>query len=108
MDRPRWKALSLFQQVRYEFRNLSSGLKKPKTCIRIRSYAVTSTTSSVIYFGGSTEQGRIDRVAEFKNFEWTLLGNLVGPRCGHRSIKMRDMIYLFDGDVETYEFFNLS
>ena len=50
----------------------------------------------MIYFGGYTaEEDSIDRVAEFKNFHWTLLGNLAGPRRDHRSIKMADKIYVF-------------
>ena len=63
------------------------------------SYAVTSTTSSVIYFGGwEPEEGRIDRVAEFKNFGWNLLGNLASPRNDHHSIKMKNKFYLFGGE----------
>ena len=68
------------------------------------NYAVTSTANSVIYFGGFTydnNKSYTDRVAEFKNLEWTLLGNLAGPRksgtgqIGHRSIKMGTKIYVF-------------
>ena len=79
--------------------NSSFGLK---TYIRISNYAVTSTRNSVIYFGGyTTEEGPIDRVAEFKNFEWTLLGNLASRRTGHRSIKMGNKIYIFGGEDVT-------
>jgi len=51
----------------------------------------------VIYFGGVSEEGPTDRVAEFKSLEWNLLGNLAGPRRDHRSIKMGNRIYLFGG-----------
>ena len=62
-------------------------------------YAVTSTPSSVIYFGGwdGDEFEETDRVVEYKNLEWTLLGNLASPRYGHRSIKMDKKIYIFGG-----------
>ena len=69
-----------------------------KACFRIGRYAVTSTPSRVVYFGGSDEWGNIsDRVVEYQNLKWTLLGNLAGPRAGHRSIKMANKVYLFDG-----------
>ena len=67
-----------------------------KTYFRIIDYAVTSTPSSVIYFGGRT-----DRVVEYKNLKWTLLGNLASPRYGHRSIKMNNKIYIFGGRETT-------
>ena len=68
----------------------------------------------MIFFGGISEEGSTDRVAEFKNLEWNLLGNLAGPRnlavgfdfspnglilprMDHRSIKMGNKIYLFGG-----------
>ena len=57
---------------------------------------MTATPSSVIYFGGRDE-GETDRVVEYKNLKWTLLGNLASPRDGHRSIQMDDKIYLFGG-----------
>ena len=70
-----------------------------KTYFRIDEYAVTSTPSSVIYFGGYDlyERAETDRVVEYKNLEWTLLGNLASPRRGHRSIKLENKIYLFGG-----------
>ena len=74
-----------------------------KTYFRISSYAVTSTPSSVIYFGGyedqtiSSNNDVTDRVVEYKNLKWTLLGNLASPRHGHRSIKMNNKIYIFGG-----------
>ena len=46
-----------------------------------------------------------DKVVEYKNLKWTLIGNLAGPRDGHRSIKMKNKIYLFGGFETTYEFF---
>ena len=69
-----------------------------KTCFRIYDYAVTSTTSSVIYFGGSLSNGEsTDNVVEYKNLKWTLIGNLAHPRYAHRSIKMDNKIYFFGG-----------
>ena len=39
---------------------------------------MTSTPSSVIYFGGYDFRGHeTDRVVEYKNLEKTLLGNLI-------------------------------
>ena len=63
---------------------------------------------SVIYFGGRSrithpifhdvsETVTSDKVVEYKNLKWTLIGNLAGPRDGHRSIKMNNKIYLFGG-----------
>ena len=74
-----------------------------KTHFRIYFYAVTATPSSVIYFGGYDDgEGEVsDRVAEYKNLKWTLLGNLASPRFGHRSIKMDNKIYIFGGDETT-------
>ena len=70
-----------------------------KTYFRIYYYAVTSTPSSVIYFGGYNDYDgeSFDKVAEYKNLKWNLLGNLASPRDGHRSIKMNNQIYLFGG-----------
>ena len=59
----------------------------------------------MIYFGGVSEEGPTDRVAEFKSLEWNLLGNLAGPRRDHRSIKMGNKIYIFGGLDITYDFF---
>ena len=78
----------------------------------IAGYAVASTRNSVIYFGGySSEEGVVDRVAEFKNLQWNLLGHLAGPRYFHHSIKMRNQIYLFPGlgawKISKYKFFIL-
>ena len=69
------------------------------TFFRIYYYAVTATPSSVIYFGGydNDENEESDRVVEYKNLKWTLLGNLASPRYGHRSFKMDKKIYLFGG-----------
>ena len=70
-------------------------------------YAVTSTPSSVIYFGGYDldEDEETDRVVEYKNLKWTLLGNLASPREYHRSIKMDNKIYIFGGVRTTLDFF---
>ena len=66
-------------------------------------YAVTSTSSSVIYFGGfdGDKVEETDRVVEYKNLEWTLLGDLASPRRSHCSIKMENKIYLFGGAFTT-------
>ena len=74
-----------------------------KTYFRIHLYAVTSTPSSVIYFGGldQDEFEATDKVVEYKNLKWTLLGNLASRRRGHRSIKMDNKIYIFGGDGRT-------
>ena len=72
-------------------------VRDDKTYFRILNYAVTSTPSSVIYFGGSIESKETDRVVEYKNLKWTLLGNLASPRSGHASIKMDNKIYIFGG-----------
>ena len=70
-----------------------------KTYFRIYDYDVASTTSSVIYFGGydSEEWKSTDKVVEYQNLKWTLIGNLASPRSRHRSIKMENKIYLFGG-----------
>ena len=72
-----------------------------KNVFRISDYAVASTPTSVIYFGGYDDEGPTDKVVEYQNLRWTLLGNLAGPRCGHRSIKMANKIYLFGGSGST-------
>ena len=53
----------------------------------------------MIYFGGYSidSQGPTDRVAEFKNLKWSLLGNLASPRRNHKSIEMGGKIYIFGG-----------
>ena len=68
-----------------------------KTYFRIESYTVTSTPSSVIYFGGYWS----DKVVQFQNMKWTELGNLASQRFGHHSIKMDNKIYLFGGSGKT-------
>ena len=70
-----------------------------KIYFRISDYSVTSTATNVIYFGGydQDENEVIDRVIEYRNLEWILLGYLASPRYGHRSIKMDNKIYLFGG-----------
>ena len=70
-----------------------------ETYFRITDYAVTSTPSSVIYFGGYDldKSQTTDKVVEYKNLQWTLLDNLASPRMGHRSIKMENNIHLFGG-----------
>ena len=60
-------------------------------------YSVISLPSSVLYFGGWTGNEATDRVVEYKNQEWKLLGNLVSPKNGHSSIKMGSTIYIFGG-----------
>ena len=74
-----------------------------KTYFRISYYATTSTPKSVIYFGGfdNVSGQTTDRVVEYKNLKWTLIGNLAIPRHGHRSIKMDNKIYLFGGSQTT-------
>ena len=78
-----------------------------KTYFRISSYAVISTRSSVIYFGGLESNGvnpwdedadeESDKVVEYKNLKWTQLGKLASPRRDHRSIKIQNKIYLLGG-----------
>ena len=74
-------------------------LKILKLYFRISHYAVTSTPTSVIYFGGRIidEWDSTDKVVEYKNLKWTLLGNLSVPRDRLSSIKMDNKIYLFGG-----------
>ena len=64
---------------------------------------MTSTSSSVIYFGGydSEEGEKTDMVVEYNNLKWTQLGKLASPREGHRSIKMENKIYIIGGDGTT-------
>ena len=71
-----------------------------KTYFRIHDYAVTSTPSSVVYFGGWDEQNiETEKVVEYRNLKWTLLGNLARLRYVHRSIKMGNKIYIFGGSI---------
>ena len=59
---------------------------------------MTSTPSCVIYFGGwDSYEKKSDRIVEYKNLKWTLLGNLASSRSGHRSIKMDNKIYIIGG-----------
>ena len=64
---------------------------------------MTSTPSSVIYFGGLDfiEYEEIDRVVEYQNMKWTLLGHLASPRYGHRSTKIDNKIYIVGGSYRT-------
>lgn len=68
-----------------------------KPNFRISAYAVISTTSSVIYFGGLTENGPTDKVTEYINFQWNPLGKLANPRHQHRAFKIGNAIFLFGG-----------
>ena len=43
-----------------------------------------------------------DKVSEYKNLEWKLLGNLVRPRRDHSSIKMGSTIYNFGGQDDDW------
>ena len=75
-----------------------------KIYFSIYDYAVTSTSTNVIYFGGNLgdqEGGKTDRVVEFRSLEWILLGYLASPRDGHRSIEMDNKIYLIGGHGTT-------
>ena len=60
---------------------------------------MTSTPTSVIYFGGyDWDAGEeTDKIVGYKNLRWTQLGKLASPRAAHRSIKMQNKIYLFGG-----------
>ena len=74
-----------------------------KIYFRIAYYSVISTPSSVLYFGGYVGYTDVpiretDKVAEFKNMKWNILGNLASPRHGHRSIQMRNKIYIFGAE----------
>ena len=53
----------------------------------------------MIYFGGIIDfrWGSTDKVVEYKNMKWTLLGNLSVPRYRLSSIKMDNKIYLLGG-----------
>ena len=73
---------------------------------------MTSTASSVIYFGGSNWDERLDlvedyvfeetnRVVEYSNLKWSHLGYLASPRSSHRSIQIENEIYLFGGSDKT-------
>ena len=58
----------------------------------------------MIYFGGKIyfDDGReTDKVVEYINLEWSLLGNLASPRFSHRSIKMDNKIYISGGVAHT-------
>ena len=57
--------------------------------------------SSVVYFGGMTAEGPTDKVVEYQNLKWTLLGNLASPRVDHQAVKMENMIYIFGGSSKT-------
>ena len=79
--------------------------------LRIGDYSVVSTPHSVIYFGGdnrldhyrpNNDQGIqvidddnvLDLVCEYKNGQWTLLGNMAAARITHRSIYVNNLIYI--------------
>ena len=53
----------------------------------------------MIYFGGfiNDDLDSTDKVVEYKNLKWTLLGNLAGLRDRLSSIKMDNKIYLLGG-----------
>ena len=70
--------------------------------LSIYDYTVISLPSSVIYFGGTSSDGlsdevSLDKVAEYKNLEWNLLGYLASARRGHSSIIMNSKIYSLGG-----------
>ena len=56
-----------------------------KIYFRIYGYAVTATPSSVIYFGRyDWDEEESDKVVEYQNLKWNLLGYLASPRYAHR------------------------
>ena len=66
--------------------------------LRLYDYSVISLPISVIYFGGyHTDKGPNDIVAEYKNLKWNDLGNLASPRYGHRSVYIRNKIFIIGG-----------
>ena len=65
-------------------------------------YAVSSTSTSVIFFGGFINDGDqtdelTDRVVEYKELKWTLVGKLSVPRSRLSSIKIDNKIFLLGG-----------
>ena len=56
----------------------------------IDRYSSISTTKSAYIIGG----GRISTVAEFFNYQWSLVGNLKHKRRRHESILIGNQIYI--------------
>ena len=58
-----------------------------KYFFRISHYATTSINDSVFIIGGYTGRGRdITTIAEYKDGNWSIAGNLAQARSGHGAI----------------------
>ena len=57
----------------------------------ISSYSTISTSESVYVIGG---YGVYDNVAEFKNYQWRLAGNLKHGRFDHESILIGNQVFI--------------
>ena len=64
---------------------------------QIRGYGVISLKESVILMGGSSNEGTIGLVTEFKNDLWRKIGTLKQPRYGHSAIIFNNLIYVIGG-----------
>ena len=66
-------------------------------------YSTISIDDFVLIIGGKCQQDKSlplephSLIAKFQNNIWTKIGNLMIPRCFHRSIVMNDRIYVVGG-----------
>ena len=66
--------------------------------LSIFAYSTVSTSLSVIYIGGYTNDfGENNNVMEYKHLEWTKLGTLETARSRHTSIQFQNRIYIMGG-----------
>ena len=69
-------------------------------------FSVVSLSKSVIYFGGRYKNEgwtETNIVAEFKNEDWSKIGEMAMPRSYHSSIQMNQNIFVFGGEGIRYE-----
>ena len=60
-------------------------------------------STSVIYFGGWNWSQEMKTVAEFKNDNWSQLGEMSQPRRRHQSIEMNGKIYIIGGNGSRFQ-----
>ena len=64
-------------------------------------YSVASTNEAAFVIGGYDGSSNLDVIAQFKDNEWSLYGNLKKGRSVHGSITFGDKTMVIGGNVDT-------
>ena len=76
--------------------------KCKKKHFSISDYASVSTQTSVLIIGGYNDDGYngdefLSSIVEFKDDEWTVIGNLKQARHGHQAISIGSLVMIIGG-----------